>query len=166
MLKHLLVICLLTSACAAVDEQRALAKRQRLDGWIGQSVDNLIRAHGIPGRSYLLSDGGVAIAYDDGREDTVSVPAPLPPMDSLFAPAPAPAATGGPFGGSDLFPPGSFDDQFQVGIANAQRAQLREAVIDQLWANGHRRVWRECWTTFSTDAHRVIVSWSRRGEGC
>jgi len=145
MLKHLFVICLLTSACAAVEERRAL------DSWIGKPVDSLVRAVGIPARSYRLSDGSVAIEYNDGYEDTVLVPTPVRQSASPYQTEGTLTTHPDFLGGTT----GEYHSTTSPGLTFNESTGL-----------ARRRVWRECWTTFATDAKRIIVGWSRRGEGC
>jgi len=164
MLKRLLVLCLLTAASLALFATGALAAtdqeiRDALDqwlaascvvcqSWIGKPVDSLIRTFGIPAKSYALTDGGTAIAYDAGHETIEFVLDPVAQRASQLRQAQINALASVPGGGYAAS---------QLAYQDLEAQQRAERPV---------RVWHECWITFSTDARQIIVNWSRRGEGC
>ena len=67
-IQFLAVLGLLTLAgCAATNEEAARKFQTEMDGYVGQSVDTLIRARGVPTATATLSSGGKVLEYTSRR---------------------------------------------------------------------------------------------------
>jgi hypothetical protein len=126
----------------------------RLNSWIGRSLEDFIRMTGPPSRDFRLADGGRAIEYDDSYDVIVPVPishrvivAPRDGGPNIFAATPVDP---GAYGLVDVTPPSS-----QTALSfNAGTEYVPQRVL------------RTCLRDFFADPQGILVRWTQRGDGC